>query len=140
MTVEKRILSDGTIRWRVRWRQGDHHRARVFDRKRDAKNFEAELRRRSQVGTLSMVDSGRMTLAEYVSGTWARAYASNLAPATRKRYGHIYDKHILPELIWRAGCQAGKADFSRVALVGGVVVGRLGGWRSGLLWRDARSG
>ena len=70
----------------------------MFDRKRDAKNFEAELRRRSQVGTLSTVDSSRMTLAEYVSGTWARAYASNLAPATRKRYGHIYDKHILPEL------------------------------------------
>lgn len=98
MTVEKRILSDRTIRWRVRWRQGDHHRARVFDRKRDAQNFEAEVRRRSQVGTLAMLDSGRITLAEYVSGTWARAYAANLAPATRIRYGHIYDKHILSEL------------------------------------------
>ena len=98
MTVEKRTLSDGTVRWRVRWRQGDRHRARVFDRKHDAQSFEAELRRRSQVGTLAMLDSGRMTLAEYVSGTWAKAYASNLAPATRTRYGHIYDKHILSEL------------------------------------------
>jgi len=98
MTIEKRILSDGTVRWRVRWRQGDRHRARVFDRKRDAQNFEAELRRRSQVGTLAMLDAGRITLAEYVSGTWAKAYASNLAPATRIRYGHIYDKHILSEL------------------------------------------
>jgi integrase len=98
MTIEKRTLSDGTVRWRVRWRQGDRHRSRVFDRKRDAQNFEAELRRRNQVGTLAMLDSGRITLAQYVAGTWAKAYASNLAPATSIKYGHIYDKHILPEL------------------------------------------
>lgn len=98
MTIEKRILSNGTVRWRVRWRQGDRHRSRVFDRKRDAQNFEAELRRRNQVGTLALLDSGRITLGQYVSETWAKAYASNLAPATRIRYGHIYDKHILPEL------------------------------------------
>jgi integrase len=98
MTIEKRTLSDGTARWRVRWRQGGHHRSRVFDRKRDAQNFEAELRRRNQVGTLAMLDSGRITLAQYVTVTWAKAYASNLAPATSIRYGHVYDKHILPEL------------------------------------------
>ena len=98
MTIEKRTLSDGTVRWRVRWRQGNRHRSRVFDRKRDAQNFEAEIRRRNQVGTLALLDSGRMTLAQYVSGTWAKAYASNLAPATRIRYGHIYDKHLLSEL------------------------------------------
>ena len=98
MTIEKRILADGAVRWRVRWRQGGSHRSRVFDRKGDAQNFAAELRRRSQIGTLAMLDSGRITLAEYVSGTWAKAYAPNLAPSTRIRYGHIYDKHILPEL------------------------------------------
>ena len=98
MTIEKRTLADGTTRWRVRWRQGGQHRSRVFDRKGDAVNFSAELRRRSQIGTLATLDTGRTTLALYVSETWAKAYASNLAETTRTRYGHIYDKHILPEL------------------------------------------
>jgi integrase len=98
MTIEKRFLADGAVRWRVRWRQGGRHRSRTFDRKRDALDFAAELRRREQLGTLATLDSGRVTLAEYVASTWAKAYASNLAESTRTRYGHIYDKHILPEL------------------------------------------
>lgn len=44
------------------------------------------------------LDAGRISLAEYVSGTWAKAYGSQLALATRTRYGYVYDKHILPEL------------------------------------------
>jgi integrase len=98
MEIQKRILSDGSVRWRARWRQGGRYRARTFDRKRDALNFSAELRRRQQLGTLSTLDTGRMTLAEYVAGTWATAYRSNLSESTRLRYGHLYDKHILPEL------------------------------------------
>jgi hypothetical protein len=98
MNVQKRLLEDGTVRWRARWRQGGRYRSRTFDRKRDALNFIAELRRRDQLGTLAFLDTGRTTLAEYVSGTWAKAYASHLAQTTRIRYGHLYDKHILPEL------------------------------------------
>ena len=98
MEIQKRILSDGSVRWRARWRQGGRYRARTFDRKRDALNFSAELRRRQQLGTLSTLDTGRMTLAEYVAGTWATAYRNNLSESTRLRYGHLYDKHILPEL------------------------------------------
>ena len=98
MTIEKRHLADGTVRWRVRWRQGGQHRSRTFDRKADGLNFIAELRRRDQLGTLAALDSGRLTLAEYVSGTWAKAYAPSLAEATRRRYANMYDKHILPEL------------------------------------------
>ena len=98
MEIQKRILSDGSVRWRARWRQGGRYRARTFDRKRDALNFGAELRRRQQLGTLLTLDTGRMTLAEYVAGTWATAYRTNLSESTRLRYGHLYDKHILPEL------------------------------------------
>ena len=98
MEIQKRTLSDGSIRWKVRWRQGGRYRARTFDRKGDATNFAAEVRRRQQVGTLATIDSGRITLAEYVSGTWAKAYRASLSESTRRRYGHLYDKHILPEL------------------------------------------
>jgi hypothetical protein len=61
MQIEKRTLSDGSVRWRARWRQGGRYRARTFDRKGDAMNFAAELRRRSQVGTLAALDTGRIT-------------------------------------------------------------------------------
>lgn len=98
MEIQKRTLSDGSIRWKVRWRQGGRYRARTFDRKGDATNFAAEVRRRQQVGTLATIDSGRITLAEYVSETWAKAYRASLSESTRRRYGHLYDKHILPEL------------------------------------------
>jgi integrase len=98
MQIEKRTLSDGSVRWRARWRQGGRYRARTFDRKGDAVNFAAELRRRSQVGTLAGLDTGRITLAEYVAGTWASAYKSHLSEKTRIHYAQIYDKHILLEL------------------------------------------
>ena len=98
MTIEKRHLADGAVRWRVRWRQAGRHRSRTFDRKGDALNFAAELRRREQLGTIDTLDSGRVTLAEYVATTWAKTYAFDLAEKTRTTYGHLYDKHILPEL------------------------------------------
>ncbi|MGA8337361.1 MAG: site-specific integrase [Solirubrobacteraceae bacterium] len=98
MEIQKRILSDGSVRWKVRWRQGGRYRARTFDRKGDATNFAADVRRRQQVGTLSTIDSGRITLAEYVSETWSKAYRASLSESTRRRYGYLYDRHILPEL------------------------------------------
>ena len=98
MEIQKRILSDGSVRWKVRWRQGGRYRARTFDRKGDATNFAADVRRRQQVGTLATIDSGRSTLAEYVSETWSKAYRASLSESTRRRYGYLYDRHILPEL------------------------------------------
>jgi integrase len=98
MEIQRRVLGDRSVRWRVRWRQGGRYRARTFDRKGDALNFGAELRRRQQLGTIATLDTGRMTLAEYVAGTWAKAYRANLSESTRLKYGHLYDKHILPEL------------------------------------------
>jgi len=98
MEITKFTLKDGSTRWKARWRQGDQYRARRFDRKADALNFVAELRRRQQTGTLASLDSGRMTLGEYVTNTWAKAYRANLSKNTRKRYGYLFDKHILPVL------------------------------------------
>jgi hypothetical protein len=54
MEIQKRVLGDRSVRWRVRWRQGGRYRARTFDRKGDALNFGAELRRRQQLGTIAL--------------------------------------------------------------------------------------
>ncbi len=139
MEIQKRVLSDGATRWRVRWRQGGRYRARTFDRKGDALNFGAALRRRQQLGTLATLDTGRMTLGEYVAGTWAKAYRANLSESTRRRYGYHYDKHILaelgplaladitPEVIarWQADCLSSGggpvAVRSALTLLGGIL-------------------
>jgi integrase len=139
MEIQKRTLIDGSTRWKIRWRQGGRYRSRSFDRKGDAVNFGVELRRRQQLGTLAGLDTSRMTLAEYVAGTWAKAYRANLSESTRRRYGHLYDKHILPELgtiplgeitpemiaRWQADCLASGggpvAVRNALTLLGGIL-------------------
>ena len=93
MSVQKR---DG--RWLVRWKEGARHRQRTFDRKRDAELFDAELRRRRQLGSLASLDAGTETLDEYVTGTWAPLYAALLAPTSQALYSLLYDHHISPSL------------------------------------------
>ncbi|MHB8695416.1 MAG: tyrosine-type recombinase/integrase [Solirubrobacteraceae bacterium] len=44
------------------------------------------------------IDSGRVTLAEYVIKTWAPAYGSSLARKTQLHYEQMMNKHVLPEL------------------------------------------
>jgi hypothetical protein len=34
--IERRVMKDGAVRWRVRWRQGGRYRSQTFDRKGDA--------------------------------------------------------------------------------------------------------
>jgi integrase len=98
MEIQRRVLSDGAVRWRVRWRQAGKYRAQTFDRKGDAVTFAAEVRRRQQLGTLAAMDMGRVTLAEYVASTWRQAYASQLSPKTRMHYEQLLAKHVLPSL------------------------------------------
>lgn len=98
MEIQRRVLKDGAVRWRVRWRQGGRYRVQTFDRKGDAVTFGAELRRRQQLGTLTEMDMGRVTLADYVVGTWCEAYASQLSPKTWMHYRQLLNKHILPSL------------------------------------------
>jgi integrase len=137
--IQKRVLQDGSKRWRVRWRHAGRYRVRTFDRKNDAVDFAADLRRRQQLGTIASIDASRTALADYVAGTWADAYRAHLSESTRLRYGYLYDKHILPELgslslleltpeviaQWQADCLANgggpTAVRSALALLGGIL-------------------
>ena len=98
MSVEKVRRAGGEVVWRVRWRQHGRNRARTFSRRRDAADYDAELRRHRRAGGLAAIDAGTETLGEYVTGTWAATHAATLAPKTRGHYAGLYDHHIRPYL------------------------------------------
>ena len=85
-------------KWVVRYREGARTRSRSFDRKADAERFDAEVKRRRQLGALASLEAGRETLDEFVVETWAPTHAVTLAPKTRKHYAGLYDHHLSPHL------------------------------------------
>ena len=98
MSVERVVRGDGSVVWRVRWRQAGQNRAKVLGRKRDAEAFDAELRRRKRLGELALLDAGKQPLREF-GKEWWRLYAEpNLARATLELYAMLWDTHILPRL------------------------------------------
>lgn len=98
MSVEKVTRAGGEIVWRVRWRQHGRNRARTFSTRRDARDFDAEVRRQRRAGSLPTLDAGTETLGEYVTGTWAASHAATLAAKTRLHYASLYDYHLRPYL------------------------------------------
>jgi hypothetical protein len=98
MSVEKVQRARGKVVWRVRWRQHGRNRARTFSSRRDARDFDAEVRRQRRAGSLAALDAGSESLGEYVTGTWAACHAATLAPKTRIHYASLYDHHLRPYL------------------------------------------
>jgi integrase len=82
-------------KWRVKYRLAGKQRSRTFDRKSDARTFEAELTRRRQLGPLLVAELDRelMTLDDHIRGPW-RAHAATLAKPTRLKYAWALEKHL----------------------------------------------
>ena len=98
VSVERVERKDGTVVWRVRWRQGRRNRSKVLGRKRDADAFDAELVRRKRTGELAQFDAGKEPLADF-GEEWWRLYAEpNLAKSTLQVYAVQWDAHVLPRL------------------------------------------
>jgi integrase len=98
MSVEKVTRAGGEVVWRVRWRQHGRNRARTFSTRRDARDFEAEVRRQRRAGSLPTLDAGTQNLGEYVTGTWAASHAATPAAKTQLHYASLYDYHLRPYL------------------------------------------
>ena len=96
MSVEKVTRAGGEVVWRVRWRQHGRNRARTFSTRRDARDFDAEVRRQRPAESLAALDAGAETFGEYVTGTWASSHAATLAAKTRLHYASLYDHHLRP--------------------------------------------
>jgi integrase len=98
MSIEARKLSRGRKVYRVRYRDGAANRSRAFDRKQDALAFEAEVRRRKQIGDLATLSAGRESLSDFAREWFTRYAKSNLAASTLACYAGMFDKHVLPRL------------------------------------------
>jgi hypothetical protein len=64
--------------------------------RRDAADFDAEVRRQRRAGGLAALDAGTESLGDYVTGTWAATHVVTLAPKTRLHYASLYDHHLRP--------------------------------------------
>jgi len=84
--------------WEVRYREGGRNRSRTFDRKSDAEDFQAEVRRRKRLGTLAHLHSGEELLADFAVEWWRMHARPNLQRSTLERYSQVWDKHVLPRL------------------------------------------
>ena len=85
MSVERVKRKDGSVVWRVRWRQGGRNRSKVLGRKRDAEAFDAELVRRKRTGELAQLDAGKELLSDFGEEWWRLHAEPNLARSTLKR-------------------------------------------------------
>ena len=95
MSIERIERKDGSVIWRVRWRQAGRNRSKVLGRKRDAEAFDAELRRKKRAGELAALDAGKETLAEFGEEWWKLYAEPNLAASTLKVYAMLWDTHVL---------------------------------------------
>lgn len=82
-------------KFRVHWRANGRQRTRTFDRRADAARFDAEVKRRSQLGPVLAAELDRcaMSLDEYVRGPW-RSHAATLAAPTRAKYAWALERHL----------------------------------------------
>jgi hypothetical protein len=98
MSVERVVRKDGSVVWRVRWRQAGRNRSKVLGRKRDAEAFDAEITRRKRTGELAKLDAGKEPLGQFGEEWWRLHAEPNLARSTLKGYASIWDAHVLPRL------------------------------------------
>lgn len=70
MSVDRVQRRDGSVVWRVRWRQSGRNRSKVLGRKRDAEAYDAELVRRKRTGELATLDVGKQSLSELGEEWW----------------------------------------------------------------------
>jgi integrase len=87
--------------WRVRWRpdgSAGRRESRTFHKESDANAFAADVELRKRLGYLAGIDSGKVTLDQYMAGTWVPVYAADLAENTRQTYAGLDAKHLRPFL------------------------------------------
>lgn len=98
MSIRRR--PDRNRGYEVRYREGGRERSRTFTRKGDAEVFEADVKRRRQLGPIAAgVIMSRITVAEFMEQEWWPRYAiPNLKESTRRRYLEVWGHDLLPRI------------------------------------------
>ncbi len=92
--IEKRITVSGAVHWRVRYRTPDYRqRSKTFTRRRDAEDFEADIRRSLHQGTFVDPARGRLTLRALWE-EYDRSGTTHLRATTRQTYRQV-SRHFL---------------------------------------------
>jgi integrase len=86
------LYKDGRRRWIARW---SGQPSKVFLQKADAAAYEAEMRRRAQLGAHAPATPSGNRLVEYLDAWWARE-SPTWANSTCSQRGQIIDKWITP--------------------------------------------
>src|SRR5437016_5920392 len=92
--ISKQTIN-GRTRYKVRWHEGAGERSKTFDKKKDAENFEGEVRRRKQAGDTLVVKTP--LLSEYADKWWTEYVEPELSKSTQQVYAVQLDLRILPE-------------------------------------------
>jgi integrase len=82
-------------RWRVKYRLGGKQHSRTFDRKANATLFDADIRRRRQLGPVLAAELQRetTTLDQFVLSGF-RAHAATLSQPSRAKYAWALERHL----------------------------------------------
>jgi integrase len=91
-----KTLKDAKVTYLVRHRINGRQVSKSFDRKIDAENYAASQRISQAQGTVIDPREARVTIEDYGQRWLARR--RDLSENTRELYGHLFKKHIIPQL------------------------------------------
>lgn len=106
MSVHQERDEDGTVVWKVRWRQGGRQRARRFNPKtlggkaaarNAAQAFDAQMHLSAALGDVGLVQRGRLPFREYAERWWERYARVHLAESTLPVYATQIDLRLVPK-------------------------------------------
>lgn len=113
MSVHRRALPSGRVRWEVRWREGNTNKSRLFDTRRAADDFDREVRRLRQGGEFSAEMQRRRVTINDVYVDWLDRSQPSLSDKAAKNYATQLDLRILPEFGHRRVASLTVADVER---------------------------
>jgi integrase len=96
VSVEK-VVRSGTVKYRVRWREGTVNRAATFERRKDAEAHDRAVKVHKASGGLVNHRKGGVSLEDY-AGEWWDAHAPTLNWRTLDVYSVQLDNRIVPLL------------------------------------------
>jgi integrase len=105
VSVHPDHLKDGTLVYKVRWRENGQNRSKTFNTvrlggqrraKKLADAHDVKMAELAATGDFTVLDRGTVTLNEYWPLWWERYALEQLADQTLEAYAGLLDLHILP--------------------------------------------